>query len=404
MNQELETLLGTKVYWSRVKRGQDTLTTINGGRVLQADTKADNGTLQVLDRILVPNVHATVKQGLAANATVTLFYQALKLSGLLETLTGSTGYTVFAPNNDAVKRYGYASLEAIEQVDPAVLKTWLSYHIAKERKFAQDYFLLTPAGNTSYTEQMLNDKTVTVNLLAEYNVPNSFTGITLKGAANPSAIAPVKTDIVTGMIMAFFLLFCAPVATLAQETSGALTGRVTDAGAEALPGVSIIAVHTPSGTKYSLSTDKDGRFTINNMRTGGPYRVSASMVGMQTDTREDIYLRLGVAQQLLFVLSSSAQTMSEVTITAHARKPSANTYGTGKNISAEQIRNMPSVSRSITDLTRSTPQGSRDNSFGGTNFRYNNVTIDGAVNNDAIGFSPSLGGQTGTSGMNGSST
>eukprot|EP01133_Synstelium_polycarpum_P016508 gene16508-19623_t len=208
----------------------------------------------------------------------------------------------------------------------------------------------------------------------------------------------------SGMIMAFFLLFCAPVATLAQETSGALTGRVTDAGAEALPGVSIIAVHTPSGTKYSLSTDKDGRFTINNMRTGGPYRVSASMVGMQTDTREDIYLRLGVAQQLLFVLSSSAQTMSEVTITAHARKPSANTYGTGKNISAEQIRNMPSVSRSITDLTRSTPQGSRDNSFGGTNFRYNNVTIDGAVNNDAIGFSPSLGGQTGTSGMNGSST
>ncbi|RQO74357.1 TonB-dependent receptor [Pedobacter sp. KBW06] len=204
--------------------------------------------------------------------------------------------------------------------------------------------------------------------------------------------------------MAFFLLFSAPVISLAQETSGALTGRVTDTGTEALPGVSIIAIHTPSGTRYSLSTDKDGRFTINNMRTGGPYRVSASMVGMQTDTREDIYLRLGTAQQLLFVLSNSAQTMSEVNITARVRKPSANAYGTGKNISGEQIRNMPTVSRSITDLTRSTPQGSRDNSFGGTNFRYNNVTIDGAVNNDAIGFSPSLGGQTGTSGMNGSST
>ncbi|RQO74358.1 hypothetical protein DBR43_02890 [Pedobacter sp. KBW06] len=198
MNQEMETLLGTKVYWSRVKRGQDTITTINGGRVLQTDTKADNGTMQVLDRVLVPNVHATLKEGLAANTSVTLFYQALKFSGLLETLTGSIGYTVFAPNNDAVKRYGYANLEAIEQASPEVLKAWLSYHIAKERKFAQDYFLLTPAGTTSYAAQMLNDQVLTVNLLGEYNVPNSFTGITLKGTGNSSAITPVKTDIVTG--------------------------------------------------------------------------------------------------------------------------------------------------------------------------------------------------------------
>ncbi len=50
------------------------------------------------------------------------------------------------------------------------------------------------------------------------------------------------------------------------------------------------------------------------------------------------------------------------------------------------------------------PQGSKDNSFAGSNFRYNNVTIDGAVNNDAIGFSASSGGQTGTSNMPGSST
>lgn len=207
-----------------------------------------------------------------------------------------------------------------------------------------------------------------------------------------------------GMIMAFFLLFTLPASLLAQETSGAITGQVTDAEGGSVPGASIEAVHTPSGTKYSLSSDKDGRFTINNMRIGGPYRVRVSMVGMQQDTREDIYVRLGAAQQLLFVLGSSTQTMNEIMITARARKQSADTYGAGKSISGEQIRNMPTASRSITDITRLTPQGSRDNSFGGTNFRYNNVTIDGAINNDAIGFSPSLGGQTGTSGMAGSST
>ncbi|RYZ97688.1 MAG: TonB-dependent receptor, partial [Sphingobacteriaceae bacterium] len=101
----------------------------------------------------------------------------------------------------------------------------------------------------------------------------------------------------------------------------------------------------------------------------------------------------------------NTQTLSTVVVAGKAgARNKADSYGTGKNISADQVKNMPTINRSITDVTRLTPQGSRDNSFGGTNFRYNNVTIDGAVNNDAIGFSPSLGGQTGTSGMNGSST
>ncbi|ULT26706.1 carboxypeptidase-like regulatory domain-containing protein [Sphingobacterium sp. E70] len=57
-------------------------------------------------------------------------------------------------------------------------------------------------------------------------------------------------------------------------------------------------MHTPSGTKYTLSADKDGRFTINNMRIGGPYRVTATAVGLQPDIREDIYIRLGEPRSL----------------------------------------------------------------------------------------------------------
>ena len=55
---------------------------------------------------------------------------------------------------------------------------------------------------------------------------------------------------------------------------------------------------------------------------------------------------------------------------------------------------LPTLGRSINDFTRLTPQ-SNNNSFAGTNFRYNNVTIDGAINNDAFGFSNSAGGVSG---------
>lgn len=206
-------------------------------------------------------------------------------------------------------------------------------------------------------------------------------------------------------ILLILLTICfSPVIALAQETSGTLSGQALDAKGTALPGVTITAIHEPSGTKYALSTDKDGHYTLNNMRIGGPYMISASLIGMIKDVRENITVRLGGAQQIDFLLQDDAQQLGEVTITASAVRERVDHYGTGKNINAEQVKNMPTVSRSITDITRLTPQGSRDNSFGGTNFRYNNVTIDGAVNNDAIGFSPSLGGQTGTSGMAGSST
>jgi len=206
------------------------------------------------------------------------------------------------------------------------------------------------------------------------------------------------------IITALLLCFITPTLTRAQETSGALTGRVADATQQPLVGATIEAIHTPSGTRYALSTDKNGRFTINNMRIGGPYQVTVNMVGQQTEVKSEVFIRLGGAQELNFILGNSSQKLDEVVVSARAQRQRADSYGAGKNISGEQVRNMPSVSRSITDVTRLTPQASKDNSFGGANFRYNNVTVDGAVNNDAIGFSPSLGGQTGTSGMAGSST
>jgi hypothetical protein len=205
-------------------------------------------------------------------------------------------------------------------------------------------------------------------------------------------------------------LFCLAtllsITAIGQETAGSLGGKVKDSTGKGLAGANIVAVHTPTGTKYSIATDDKGLYFLNNMRIGSGYTITVTMIGMQAETRDNVAIRLGGAQQLDFLLNAGSQELGTVTVSAKGRRPGqrADIYGAGKNISADQVRNMPTVNRSINDITRLTPQGSRDNSFGGSNFRYNNVTIDGAINNDAIGFSPSLGGQTGTSGMAGSST
>lgn len=204
-------------------------------------------------------------------------------------------------------------------------------------------------------------------------------------------------------ILCFFICIAGPK-LYAQETSGGLRGQVFDTTKQPLPGVTVIAVHTASGTRYTTSTDNDGRYNLPGLRVGGPYTIEARFVSMNTETRNIQQISLGEMLTLNFVLTDNARSLSEVVVKAQKAGPKANNYGAGQNISRDQIRNRPTISRSITDITKLVPQGSKDNSFAGTNFRYNNVTIDGAINNDAIGFSPSAGGQTGASGMPGSST
>jgi hypothetical protein len=200
------------------------------------------------------------------------------------------------------------------------------------------------------------------------------------------------------------LLSCMAGAKIyAQETSGGLTGKIVDAKGQTIPGATVSAIHLPSGTPYNTSSGNDGRYNIPNMRIGGPYTIKVSFVGMTPQTKDNINVTLGALATLNFVLQDNSTQLAVVNVTASAGTK-ANTYGTGTNISGAQLKRLPAISRSLQDFTRLTPQVNKDNSFGGTNFRYNNVTIDGAINNDAIGFSPALGGQTGSSGQPGSST
>lgn len=196
------------------------------------------------------------------------------------------------------------------------------------------------------------------------------------------------------------LLFLATIGK-AQITTSGVSGRVTDNKKESLIGATVQATYIPTGTKYAAATDVDGRFRINNMNAGGPYELIVSYVGFKTETQQGISLQLGETTSLNFVLSDESATLTEVTVTGSR---GGEREGAGSNVNAEQIRRMPTISRSMTDMTRLSPQVNNNNSFAGTNFRYNNVTVDGAVNNDAIGFSPSLGGSTGSTGQPGSST
>ncbi|RYE24737.1 MAG: TonB-dependent receptor, partial [Sphingobacteriaceae bacterium] len=180
----------------------------------------------------------------------------------------------------------------------------------------------------------------------------------------------------------------------AQITTSTLSGSIKDAK-ETLIGATIRAVHQPSGTVYASSTRADGRYTIPNMRAGGPYTVEVSYVGYQSQTFNNISLKLGEPFVLNVTLQETGATLNEVTIAATNPQSVLNSDRSGSvtNLSTRDINNLPSVTRNINDLTRLTPQASSNGqSIGGGNYRQNNITIDGGNFNNQFGIGTNLPG------------
>ena len=192
-------------------------------------------------------------------------------------------------------------------------------------------------------------------------------------------------------LVAFMLVLATGV--MAQITTSALGGQVTmqDDG-ESVIGATVKAVHEPSGTVYTAVTNINGRFNIQGMRTGGPYSVTVSYIGYETKTLKNITLVLGETYDLEVWLSEDASLLSEVVVTGKASKFAAEKTGASTNITNAQIANLPTVSRSITDVTRLSPYGGNGMSFAGADGRTANFTVDGANFNNNFGLSDKLPG------------
>jgi hypothetical protein len=184
--------------------------------------------------------------------------------------------------------------------------------------------------------------------------------------------------------LSVFLWLGISMAALSQVTTSGISGLVSTETGESLPGATVVAVHQPSGTQYATITNDQGRFLLQGMRTGGPYKVDISFVGYQTMSFTGVTLSLGDVLTLNTKLSETSITIGDVVVTAVRTVEKS---GTSTNISSRQLQTMPTISRSINDFTRVSPYAGSGNSFAGRDGRFNNITIDGAAFNNNFGLS-----------------
>jgi hypothetical protein len=199
--------------------------------------------------------------------------------------------------------------------------------------------------------------------------------------------------------VAVVMLACAPFAYGQTVTTGTLAGVVTDQQGGVLPGATVVAVHVPTGTTTEGVTQGDGRFSLLNVRVGGPYRVSVELPGFRSALIENVTVTLGESTEV--PVSLQLATVSEVVqVTAEASPIfTASRTGTTDNLATAIIETLPTINRSLQDIARTSPyfnQISQDAfasalSVAGRNVRYNNIQIDGAVNNDVFSIASGAG-------------
>ena len=175
-------------------------------------------------------------------------------------------------------------------------------------------------------------------------------------------------------------------------TTATISGRAIDNKGGGLQGASVVAIHLPSGTEYGSASRGDGLFTLPGLRIGGPYKVVISYIGYQDYVEEGIMLGLGQNYIVDATLIETGMELQEITVSANSLLNDERT-GASTNIGVKTLNAFPTISRSISDFTRLTPQAN-GKSFSGADSRFNNLTIDGSIFNNSFGLSDVPGGQT----------
>jgi hypothetical protein len=184
-----------------------------------------------------------------------------------------------------------------------------------------------------------------------------------------------------------------------QITTSTISGVVKNEKKEVLAGATIHAVHTPTGTEYTTTTNKGGVYVLPAVRVGGPYIIHASFVGFKKGEEKDVNTELGLTSNVNFVLIDEAKALKEVVVVAGKSLFSKEKTGAAQQFGRRELTTIPITgARTIDGITKYNPFGN-GSSFGAQDSRMNNFTIDGSQfnNNFGLGSSAQAGGRTGAS-------
>jgi uncharacterized surface protein with fasciclin (FAS1) repeats len=157
-NLEIATFAKTKAYITKTSGG----TSINGARVLEADLKAANGVVHVIDRVIAPATF-TLLELVRSNPEYSYLQEVLALIATTHPQVAAaftsekSATTLFLPTNQAFIDAGFASTSVLRSAAPSTLAALVQFHSVPGRLFSTNLSpgnLTTAANKTVRVENM----------------------------------------------------------------------------------------------------------------------------------------------------------------------------------------------------------------------------------------------------------
>jgi hypothetical protein len=164
------------------------------------------------------------------------------------------------------------------------------------------------------------------------------------------------------------------------ETTSAIVGAVVDPSNAALPGATITAVNTETGSKRTATTDDAGRFSFPQLKPGS-YAIKVEARGFEPQNNPNIFAGLGQKQTVNFTLQL-ATAKGEVTVAGEAPLVNPENPNTATTLNAAALENIPNPGGDMTYSLQFAPgalmntAGSGNDFIGGTD-GYGNVQFNG---------------------------
>jgi hypothetical protein len=178
----------------------------------------------------------------------------------------------------------------------------------------------------------------------------------------------------------------------AQATALAgVRGVVADTAGVALADVRVTALHRPTGFVASGVTDGEGRYLLSNLPAGGPYTVTAAVLGYAERRIDALHLQAGSVLRLDLTVTAAALALDpvEVQVRQDPRIDAART-GAATVVGRDAVLRHPTIERNVTELTKLAPMAVQTADgfvIAGQNTRFNAFQIDNGLYQDLFGLS-----------------
>lgn len=192
----------------------------------------------------------------------------------------------------------------------------------------------------------------------------------------------MKASSIRRLLVLGVLATLAPLPARAQVITAEISGVAMDASGAVLPGVTVTARNTGTGFERTVVSTEKGRYSLLSLPTG-PYKVSASLSGFNTMTREGFSLSLNQTVIIDFKLAPASLTET-VTVEGAAPLISTTDGVIGKTIGTAEVDAIPSLGRNYQNLVGLAP-GVRSTEttnprIAGNAYYANSWKIDGVEN------------------------